>query len=96
MKKLLVHDFNGDSFKDVLIAGNDHTYDVSTGNYDSNKGLILLGTGSKEFTIMPPSQSGLLLNGQVESLIHLKSDTSSYVIGGINRRKLQVYKLQKK
>jgi hypothetical protein len=96
VKKLLVHDFNGDTFNDVLIAGNDHTYDVSTGNYDSNKGLILLGTGSKEFTTMPPTQSGLLLNGQVESLIHLKSDTLSYVIGGINRSKLQIYKLIKK
>lgn len=94
VKKLLVHDFNADSFADVLIAGNDHTYDVSTGNYDSNKGLVLLGTGSKEFTVLQPSKSGLLLNGQVESLIYLKSDSCSYLVGGINRRKLQVYKIQ--
>ncbi len=26
---------------DVLLAGNDHTYDISTGYYDANKGIIL-------------------------------------------------------
>jgi hypothetical protein len=25
----------------VLLAGNDHTYDISTGYYDANKGLRL-------------------------------------------------------
>jgi len=91
IRKMLVDDFNGDQIEDVLVAGNDHTYDVSTGYYDASKGLILLGTGSQSFNVMPPSKSGLLLNGQVESLIYFKGDTS-YLVSGINRRGLSVFR----
>ncbi|MEK6781239.1 MAG: VCBS repeat-containing protein [Bacteroidota bacterium] len=90
IRKMLVDDFNGDKIQDVLVAGNDYTYDVSTGYYNANKGLILLGSGSKSFKVLLPSQSGLLLSGQVESLIYLKGDTS-YLVSGINRRPLQVH-----
>lgn len=91
IRKMLVDDFNDDQIQDVLVAGNDHTYDVSTGYYDASKGLILLGTNTQSFTILPPAQSGLLLNGQVESLIYLKGDTS-YLVSGINRRGLAVFR----
>jgi enediyne biosynthesis protein E4 len=91
IRKMLVADFNGDQIQDVLVAGNDHTYDVSTGYYDANKGLILLGSDSKSLHVLPPSQSGLLLNGQVESLLYFKGDTS-YLVSGINRRSLSVFK----
>ena len=89
-KKMMVKDFNEDAYLDILITGNDYTFDVSTGNYDANKGLVLLGTGSKSFTLMPPSKSGLLLQGQVESLIYFEGDTS-YLVTGINRKKVEVY-----
>ena len=39
LKKMIVQDFNGDTWPDVLIAGNDYTYDLSTGYYDANKGI---------------------------------------------------------
>lgn len=91
IRKMLVDDFNGDQIEDVLVAGNDHTYDVSTGYYDASKGLILLGTGSHSFNVMPPAQSGLLLNGQVESLIYFKGDTS-YLVSGVNRRGVSVFR----
>lgn len=94
VKKALVYDFNSDGIADVLIAGNDWSYDVSTGYYDANKGVILLGTGEQSFKYLPPSQSGLLLNGQVESLLYLEGDTS-YLVAGANRRKLAVFKHNK-
>ncbi len=94
IRKMLVHDFNGDKISDVLVTGNDHSYDVSTGYYDANKGLILLGTGSAGFIAMPPSKSGLIINGQVESLLLFEGDTS-FVMAGINRKKLEVFRLVK-
>lgn len=94
IKRMLVYDFNGDKISDVLVTGNDHSYDVSTGYYDANKGLILLGSASSSFTMMPPSKSGLLLNGQVESLLLFPGDTS-LVMAGINRGRLQVFRINK-
>jgi hypothetical protein len=94
IKKTLVHDFNSDGILDALVAGNDWSYDVSTGYYDAHKGVILLGTGKQSFKLLPPSQSGLLLNGQVESLLYMEGDTS-YLVAGANRRRVAVFKHNK-
>jgi hypothetical protein len=92
IKKMIVRDLNGDSYPDVICAGNDYTYDVSTGYYDASKGMVLLSKGKKQsFDILPPSESGLMLQGMVESLLFIDGDTS-LVVAGINRDKLAVFK----
>jgi hypothetical protein len=95
VKKMIVKDFNGDKIPDVLVSGNDHTYDVATGYYDANKGYVLLSNGKNQsFTMLTPSKSGILLQGMVESLQYLEGDTC-LVVAGINRAKVSVYKLNK-
>ena len=95
--KMIVDDFNGDGYPDVLIGGNDYSYDLGTGNYDANKGIVLLNKGKKQergkssFDILTPAQSGILLQGMVESLLYFKGDTSM-VVAGFNRAKSTVYK----
>jgi hypothetical protein len=45
---------------------------------------------------MTPAESGLVLQGMVESLLYFKGDTS-LVVAGINRRKTSVfYQINKK
>ena len=73
------------------LTGNDHGYDVSTGYYDSNKGLVLMGTGSREFSIKPPKDTGFLVNGQVEGLLYFDGE-EPLIVAGINRRPAVVYK----
>jgi hypothetical protein len=96
IKKMIVQDLNGDNYPDVLLGGNDYTYDVSTGYYDANKGIVLLNKGEKQekgkpsFEVLTPSQSGLLLQGMVESLLYFKGDTS-LVVAGFNRAKATVF-----
>ena len=101
IKKMIVDDFNGDGYPDLLVGGNDYTYDVGTGFYDANEGIVLLNKGAKQekgkpfFEILPPSESGLLLHGMVESLLYLKGDTS-LVVAGFNRAKVSVFEHTKK
>jgi hypothetical protein len=96
IKKMIVKDFNGDGYPDVLMGGNDYTYDVSTGYYDANKGYILLSKGSKQsFDVLTPSQTGILLQGMVESLLYLDGETP-LVVAGMNRAKVEVFKQNKK
>jgi enediyne biosynthesis protein E4 len=96
IKKMIVQDFNGDNYPDVLVGGNDYTYDVSTGYYDANKGIVLLNKGKNQekgkpfFEVLSPSQSGILLQGMVESLLYFKGDTS-LVVAGFNRAKVSVF-----
>ncbi|MEI8224508.1 MAG: VCBS repeat-containing protein [Bacteroidota bacterium] len=96
IKKIIVQDLNGDNYPDVLIGGNDYSYDVPTGYYDANKGIVLLNKGNKQekgkpaFEVLTPSQTGMLLQGMVESLLYFKGDTS-LVVAGFNRAKVAVF-----
>jgi enediyne biosynthesis protein E4 len=98
IKKIVVQDINRDGYPDILLGGNDYTYDVSTGYYDANKGMILMNKGAKRgkdqstFDLLTPAESGMLLQGMLESLIYLKGDTS-LVVAGFNRAKAEVFKL---
>lgn len=95
IKKMIVRDLNGDNLPDILAVGNDYTYDVSTGYYDANKGLVLLNKGrNKPFEILSPSKTGFLLQGMVESLQVFDGDTLMVVVG-INRAKAVTFKLNK-
>ena len=95
VKKMIVEDFNKDGLPDVIVAGNDYTYDVATGYYDANKGIVLLNKGKNQpFDILTPSHSGMLLQGMVESLLWFNGD-KPLVVAGINRAKTKVFELRK-
>jgi enediyne biosynthesis protein E4 len=91
VKKMIVSDFNSDGVKDVLITGNDHGYDVSTGMYDANKGVLLLGTKKGKFEFVPPSKSGMFLQGQVTALMLFEKE--NLLIAGVNRDSIKVYRV---
>lgn len=92
IKRMIVRDFNGDRLPDALVAGNDYTWDVATGYYDANKGIVMLNRGNGNLDILQPAQSGLLLQGMVESLLYLEGD-APLIVAGINRGKAVVYEL---
>lgn len=97
LKKMLVYDINNDSYPDAVAGGNDYTYDVPTGFYDAAKGIILINNrkkyeeGKSSFQVIPPSQSGMLLQGMVESLLLFRGDTN-IVIAGFNRASAQMFR----
>jgi len=91
IKKTIVQDFNQDAYPDVILAGNDHTYDVSTGYFDANKGLVLLSKNDQPLSVMlAPSESGILFHGMVESLLYLEGETP-LIIAGFNRDSAVVF-----
>lgn len=95
VRKMIARDFNGDHLPDILAAGNDYTYDVSTGNYDANKGFILLNKGkNKPFEVLPSSKTGLFLQGMVGSLHYFDGDMP-VIVAGINRSKAVAFQLNK-
>jgi enediyne biosynthesis protein E4 len=91
IRKTIVRDFNDDNFPDVILAGNDYTYEVSTGYYDANKGLILMSKDGKALdNLVTPAQTGLLLTGMVESLLWFEGE-SPFLIVGSNRKKVETF-----
>lgn len=92
IKKILIHDFNGDKRPDLLLAGNDFAYDVSTGYFDANRGVVLLGSDKQNFKSISSAETGLTISGQVESLLLLPTNSPVLVVG-INRKSIQTYLL---
>lgn len=90
--RLLVRDLNGDKLPDVIIGGNDYAWDVSTGYFDAIKGIVLMNSGKGAFRLLQPSESGLLLQGMVQSLQFIEGDTA-FVIAGMNRSAARVFRL---
>jgi hypothetical protein len=95
IKKTIVTDLNADGLLDAILTGNDHTFDVSTGYYDANKGFVLLSKDGKPLAeLLKPSQSGLAIQGMVESLLYFDKD--SLIIAGINRKPVEAFKINRK
>ena len=95
VKKILVRDFNNDTFPDILIGGNDYSWDVSTGIIDANPGIVLLNRGkNKGFDVLGPSRSGISLKGMVQSLLCFEGDTT-LVVAGINRGEAAVFRIKR-
>ncbi len=95
INKMIVYDFNNDQLPDVLVSGNDYSFDVSTGYYDANKGFVLINKGKDQgFEVLPPSKSGLMFRGMIHSL-KLIDGEHPLIISGANRDKAQVYQLNR-
>ena len=91
IKKTIVRDFNGDNIPDIILAGNDYTYEVSTGYYDANKGLILMSKDGKPLRdLQTPAQTGMLLTGMVESMLWFDGD-KPFLVVGFNRKKVETF-----
>jgi hypothetical protein len=95
IKKTIVKDLNGDNLPDVILAGNDYTFDVSTGYYDANKGLVLMSKDGKPLRdLQTPDQTGLLLQGMVESMLMVGEEDPVLVVG-FNRQKVETFSINK-
>lgn len=93
IKKSIIKDFNDDGYPDLLLAGNDHTYDIGTGYYDANKGLVLMSSdGNPLNKLVPPSESGIILNGMVESFLYMDGEIP-HIMAGMNRDSIVIYKV---
>lgn len=95
LKKTIIRDFNGDQYPDLLLAGNDHTFDIGTGYYDAIKGLLLLSENGQPLKkLLTPSESGIILHGMVESLLYLEGE-QDLIVAGMNRDSILTYKVKR-
>ncbi|MEO9894148.1 VCBS repeat-containing protein [Aurantibacter sp.] len=66
---IAVFDYNQDGFQDLLIAGNLYDAEVETPRSDAGIGLVLKNNKDKSFTSIPMTESGLLMDKEVKSIV---------------------------
>ena len=91
---ILCDDFDGDGFKDLLLAGNEYQADVMTGRYDASYGCFLKGIGKKLFEAIRPASSGFIINGDVKDLAMLRTfNGDKMILAAVNNDTLRVFKV---
>ncbi|WP_242917936.1 VCBS repeat-containing protein [Pontibacter liquoris] len=68
-----VQDVNKDGFLDVVLGGNFYGVSTYQGRYDASYGLLLQGNGKGKFKPILPTETGMLLQGQVRDIKTLQT-----------------------
>lgn len=68
---LLYHDFDGDQYPDLLLAGNNYLAEIETTRSDAGIGHLLKGNGKGEFTPVSQRHSGFFANRDVRDMLLL-------------------------
>ncbi|MEM7106824.1 MAG: VCBS repeat-containing protein [Bacteroidota bacterium] len=88
---IIIADIDGDSNKDILVAGNLYASEVETPRADAGIGLVLRGDGHGHFTPLSFAESGLLLNNDTKFLALATSRDAKWLIAANNQGPLQLY-----
>ena len=93
---IVVDDFDGDHYLDVLINGNDYGTEVNVGRYDALNGLMLKGNGNGDFVAQSILESGIFIPGNGKALVKLKTKSGKYMLAAAqNRGALKVFELKR-
>lgn len=84
---LSIQDFNGDTFKDILIGGNFYQSKPEAGIYDASYGVFLAGDAEGKFTEIPYAVTNLLLKGAIRDFAIVKTSTGNLMVVGKNNAK---------
>lgn len=66
---IAVNDFDGDGKKDIWLGGNFYEVKPQVGRYNASKGVLLKQEGPRSFRALPPSLSGIQVNGEVRDAV---------------------------
>lgn len=72
IRSIVASDLNHDGHLDLVVTGNSHGPEPSTGRFDGGVGLVLRGLGGGRLEALAPIDSGLLVTGEANSAASLR------------------------
>lgn len=80
----IAEDLNGDGNEDLILAGNIYETEVETPRLDAISGTVLLSKGNGSYRVMPHSDSGLYLKGNIKSALSFRDGEGLWILAGRN------------
>ena len=91
---MLVQDFNGDGFLDVLAVENLYVSEIETPRNDAGTGLLLLGNGTGRFTVKRGAEIGFYAAKDAKKITAIDIGDEKGILIGNNNDRLQYFKLK--
>ncbi|WP_276370602.1 VCBS repeat-containing protein [Chryseolinea sp. H1M3-3] len=88
---MITNDLDEDGNLDVVMVGNDYGNEVFAGRYDAFTGMILLGNGKGDFTVVPSAKSGFYVPGNAKALVNLQGQGNDLFVATQNRDSAVVF-----
>jgi hypothetical protein len=88
---IIVHDFDNDGKKDILLAGNKFDVEVETTPADASPGVFMKGLGDMKFNCLKSFESGFFVPYNVKDMGMIKVKDRWIVLVSVNNDKLRVF-----
>ncbi len=90
-----VTDVNHDGNPDILLGGNLYNVKPEVGRYDASYGNCLLGDGRGNFRNVPVRNTGLLLEGEIRSILPVRTKQGMLLLVARSNKPVQVFRILK-
>lgn len=91
---MAIYDFDGDGDKDLFTAGNFYDREVETTRSDAGVGCVMINDGNRKWSVMHPTETGIIANGDVRDVALLKQKNAKPVLAIANNNgPMQFYEL---
>ena len=87
---IVIDDFDGDGFQDLLLAGNFNNAKPEVGIYEASYGIVLLGDGEGQYKYLPNRLSGLKLTGDVRNMAIINNNSKRKLLVARNNETMKV------
>lgn len=94
INSIVYHDFNKDSIKDLLLAGNNYGSEVETTRADAGIGVFLSGLGDNKFAYRNNLKTGFFASGDVKDVQLIHHGTQEAILIANNNAGHQYYKIK--
>ncbi len=91
MYGMLVNDYTGDGYLDLLSVGNFYSGEVFSGRYDASIGWLLEGDGKGGFKTIDVAESGFYVEGDAKGMVQLIVGDQQLTLIGVNNAPLRVF-----
>lgn len=85
-------DFNQDGKTDIFLGGNFYNLKPQVGRHDASRGVLLAGTGNSGFQLLPHTDSGIFVKGEVRDAVAIQVGDQTLLLVARNNDELVVFR----